>query len=312
MSSVRTKSVDCGRADGLPQRRPSPHRRAEPPRGRQHGAPARLGAPLRPALADPHGGRVPALRRRGRAARAADAAAPRRRRLGRRGCAPGAARVSRSRPAPRPAMHGARARSAQQLREALDRFDDAGAHAAFDEPAVHVRGRDRAARRRAARTSTSWASAGSAARCRSRRSTSRARCCAGGCSGSRAAGATRGSPLALLACVPGRPARPRADLLRPRPAPPRLADHLPRARTRRSTRRRDDAPARAGARRPHRDHGRLRDGGARRPRRGGALGAARAGGRGRRARSSPRPSGALSRGRSGDRRGRGRARAAGP
>src|SRR3954471_584653 len=64
MSSVRTTSVDWRGANRLTQCRPSPHRRAEPPRGRQHRALARVGTPLRTALPESHGGRVPALRRR--------------------------------------------------------------------------------------------------------------------------------------------------------------------------------------------------------------------------------------------------------
>ena len=115
------------------ERRSGPDRRAEPARRRQRRVAARLGAPLRPALADPHGRRLPALRRRRRAARAAHAAAPRFGPLGGRGCAP-RAHARRDAPAPR-ALPSTRPRSelrATQLRHALDEFDEAGAHAALD------------------------------------------------------------------------------------------------------------------------------------------------------------------------------------
>ena len=160
-----------------------------------------MGAPLRAAAPDPLGRRAaPLLRRRPRA-RAADAAST---------SPTGLAAAEAAALAQRADGEHARAGRAIARRRMRDELADGArplrraARAGDHRPAAR-----RGDRRHAARatwscpTCASSASAGSAARPRSRRSTSPPPCCAAGCSGSPAAGASGSGPLAVLACLPG-------------------------------------------------------------------------------------------------------------
>ena len=118
-------------------------------------------------------------------------------RLGGRG---GAAGAARSQP-PRPRQPDRE--SAVELREALERFDDAAAHAAFDRLLADFSLDAVLEGRRPARCCASSATAGSEARSRSRRSTSPRTSSAAACSDSRAAGTAAPGRARVLACPPG-------------------------------------------------------------------------------------------------------------
>ena len=169
-----------------------------------------MGAPLRAPPPDPLGRRPAALLARRPRARAPHATAPRRRAGRRRGGRARAYRRGRrgSRPA---ALRPAAVRD--ELADALDRVRRA---AGAGDPRPTARRGDRrhaAERGRPAVPAASSASAGSAATPRSHRSTSPPACCAGGCSGWPAAGA---SGSARRRCSPAcrRAARPRPDRVR--------------------------------------------------------------------------------------------------
>ena len=128
------------------------------------------------------------------------------------------------------------------------------------QPARHLRGRDRAARCRAALSPRARRALG-ARRGVDRPGALRQLAAARPAARPRARLGQRGVAARAARLRAGRPARPRADLLRARPAPPRLAHRVPGAGHTAGHARRDGAPARAGARRPDGDHARLRRGG---------------------------------------------------
>ena len=216
LSNLCPKSVRCARE----RSGAAANRRAVAAHRRRDRAAARLGAPLRTAVADADRSRVPALLRGRRQPGAPDARAARDGAVGEGSCRRRAGRAGRERaaraPTPsRPSSAGDRAarRRRRRTRPSTRCW-----------PSTRSTPSSRAS---CCRSCASSATAGRGETSRSRRSTSPRTCSAGACSASRVAG-TAARPARGARVPAWRAARPRAHHLRARAARARLADHVPR------------------------------------------------------------------------------------